>query len=294
MNLRQVEAFRAVMLTGSGKKAAKLLFVTPPAISRLINDLEHQLKIQLFTRKPNRLEPTAEAEILYQTVSKAFIGLEQIRLSADAIVNKQHGSLRIVAMPVCVDSFLTGAIATFTKQHPKVNIELESAERTQALDLVRSQRVDIGVISLDYGENTGLRTDSLYSHNAVCALPAGHFLCDKAEIFADDLKNQLFVAQFRASPFRERVDSVFAKEGLKRSISIETRTHRTVYELVKKGAGVAILDPSVIDERDSDVIIKPFKPSIMLEYSALQPNSITPSLITQSFVELLQKQLLVN
>ena len=64
MNFRQIEAFRAVMVTGSATAAAKLLFITQPAISRLIADLEFATKLKLFVRKPNRLEATPEAQAL--------------------------------------------------------------------------------------------------------------------------------------------------------------------------------------------------------------------------------------
>ncbi len=287
MNLRQVEAFRAVMVTGSGTEAAKMLFITQPAVSRLIADLEYQTSLKLFVRKPNRLEPTPEAQALFREVDRAFIGLEQIRLFADAIVNKQQGSLRIVAMPVCVDSFLPSLIAEFSKQHSKVSIELESAERTQVLDLVRTQRFDLGIISLAHSENVGLQVHNFYRQQAVCVLPAGHPLCDKPEIHMQDLENELFIAQFSGSPFRVMFDELFAREDIKRSIAIETRTHRTVYELVKKGAGVAILDPFIIDNRDSDIVVKPFLPEVTWDYAVVQPHSASPSLITQSFIKLL-------
>ncbi|MEH6577467.1 MAG: LysR substrate-binding domain-containing protein [Amphritea sp.] len=287
MNLRQIEAFRAVMVTGSGTEAAKMLFITQPAVSRLIADLEYQSNLKLFIRKPNRLEPTPEAQALFREVDRAFMGLEEIRLFADAIVNKQQGSLRIVAMPVCVDSFLPPLIAEFLKQHPKVSIELESAPRTQALDLVRTQRLDLGIISLARREDVGLQVQNFCRQQAVCVLPADHPLCDKPEIHVHDLENEPFISVSSGSPFRARFDEIFAREGIKRSFAIETRTQRTVYELVKRGAGVAILDPFITDNQDSDVVIKPFLPEVTWDYAVVQPHSASPSLITQSFIELL-------
>lgn len=287
MNLRQIEAFRAVMVTGSGTEAAKMLFITQPAVSRLIADLEYQSRLKLFVRKPNRLEPTPEAQALFREVDRAFTGLEEIRLFADAIVNKQQGSLRIVAMPVCVDSFLPPLISDFLQQHPKVNIELESAPRTQALDLVRTQRLDLGIVSLTRREDVGLEVRRFCQQKAVCVLPAGHRLSDKAVIDARDLEQEPFISLSRGSPFRARFDEIFAREGVKRSFAIETRTQRTIYELVKRGAGVAILDPFVIDSLDTEVVVKPFQPEVSWDYAVVQPQSTTPSLIAQSFTELL-------
>jgi len=65
LNPRQVEAFRTVMLTGSVTSAATMMHVTQPAVSRLIRDLQFTLKLALFDRRGNRLEPTAEAHHLF-------------------------------------------------------------------------------------------------------------------------------------------------------------------------------------------------------------------------------------
>nr|WP_233278980.1 LysR family transcriptional regulator [Agrobacterium radiobacter] len=69
---RQLEAFRAVMLTGGMTSAANLVRITQPAISRLIRDLEEEIGISLFERTGNRLRPTREAGILFKEVSRHF------------------------------------------------------------------------------------------------------------------------------------------------------------------------------------------------------------------------------
>ncbi len=290
MNFRQIEAFRAVMVTGSGTEAAKMLFITQPAISRLISDLEFSSGLQLFIRKPNRLEPTPEAQALYREVDRAFIGLEEIRTTAEAIVNQQQGSLRIVAMPVCVESFLPSLISEFTKLYPKVSIELETAPRIQALEMVRSQRFDIGVVSMMGQDSVNLKIQTFCQQKAVCVLPAGHPLSEKSQIHAKDLKSEPFISLSAGSPFRALIDTVFIHEKVKRKLTIETRTQRTIYELVRRGAGVSILDPFVIDGEDSDIVIRPFIPSVTWDYAMIQLHTAPPSLNTQSFMALLMKQ----
>ena len=62
MNHRQVEAFQAVMETGSVTKAGKVLYISQPAVSRLISDLESNVGFKLFFRRKGRLEPTVKAD----------------------------------------------------------------------------------------------------------------------------------------------------------------------------------------------------------------------------------------
>jgi len=287
MNFRQIEAFRAVMITGSGTEAAKMLFVTQPAISRLISDFELSSGLQLFVRKPNRLEPTPEAHALYRTVDHAFIGLKEISRTAEAIINNQKGNLRIVAMPVCVDSFLPALVSDFAKQHPDVSIELESAPRLQALDMIRSQQFDFGIISLTNRDHIDLEVQPLCQRKAVCVLPIGHRLGKKSKVHAVDLADEPFISLSSGSPFRALLDEMFTREGVRRKFAIETRTQSTIYNLIKRGAGVSILDPFVTERENSGVIVKTFAPEVTWNYGIVESPSRISSLIAKSFKRLL-------
>ena len=85
INSRQVEAFRATMLTGSVTEAAALMTVTQPAVSRLLRDLQALLKMELFERRGTGLVPTAAAMALYTEVERSFVGLERITAAAEEI-----------------------------------------------------------------------------------------------------------------------------------------------------------------------------------------------------------------
>lgn len=287
INLRQIEAFRAVMITGSATEAAKMLFISQPAVSRLISDLEYRCQLTLFIRKPNRLEATPEAQAFYRDVDRVFIGLEEISRSAAAIANKEQGSLRIVAMPVCVDSFLPEVIAEFRDTYPNVIIELESSPRTQALDMVRSQRLELGIVSLTGHEDVGLSVQTLCNQQAVCILPLEHALADKDEIRVQDLADLPFISLSKGSPFRARFDEIFQREGVHRNLVTETRYQRTVYELVKRGAGVSIVDSLVVKDNEEGLVVKPFVPNVSWQYAIVQPHAAVPSLIAQAFGDLL-------
>ncbi len=99
LNPRQIEAFRAVVLTGGVGMAAKLINVTQPAVSRMIRDLQQQLGLTLFERRGTGLVPTSEALSLYAEVERAFVGLERIAQMADELRTRRAGFLRIAALP---------------------------------------------------------------------------------------------------------------------------------------------------------------------------------------------------
>ena len=84
MNLRQLEAFRATMRSGSITGAAKLLHISQPSVSRLIAELESSLGFQLFTRTGHGLVSSVEARKFQQSVESMFIGMDKLKAARTA------------------------------------------------------------------------------------------------------------------------------------------------------------------------------------------------------------------
>src|SRR5947199_10019097 len=99
INSRQVEAFRATMLTGSVTEAARLMVVTQPAVSRLLRDFQALLKMELFERRGTGLVPTAAAMALYTEVKRSFVGLERFTAAVEEIRGSATGTLAPAAHP---------------------------------------------------------------------------------------------------------------------------------------------------------------------------------------------------
>ena len=106
LNPRQIEAFRAVVMTGGVGAAAALINVTQPAVSRMIRDLQRHLGLALFERRGTGLVPTSEALSLYAEVERAFVGLERIEQMATELRTRRAGFLRIAALPALALSLI--------------------------------------------------------------------------------------------------------------------------------------------------------------------------------------------
>ena len=109
MELRQLEAFAAVMSTGSVTAAGKLLGRSQPAISRLIQDLEAEIGYALFTRAGPRVSPTEQGFLLYEDVEHTLISLRQIRTRAEEIARGEARPLRLAATSALAAGLLPDA-----------------------------------------------------------------------------------------------------------------------------------------------------------------------------------------
>jgi DNA-binding transcriptional LysR family regulator len=136
MQSRQIEAFRAVMLTGAMTAAAETIHITQPAVSRLIRDLEAEIGIRLFERRGKLLAPTAEAKALFAEVERSFIGLAQIHAVADDIRLGRIGSLRPAMLPAMAAGFAPRFVAKFCRARPSLKVIIDGIPSPSVRDQV--------------------------------------------------------------------------------------------------------------------------------------------------------------
>ena len=193
MKSRQLEAFRAVILRQSITRAAEMLHITQPAVTRLILDLETEIGFSLFTREKGRLFPTSDALLLYQEVERSFVGVERIAHAAQQIRSLTRGSLNVAAAPALALNLLPEWITDFTRVHEGVSVSLLVHGTRLVGELVASEQCDIGFVTYTTWQ-PGVRVETLFSADMKCILPTGHRLSGKRVIDPEDLAGEKFVS----------------------------------------------------------------------------------------------------
>src|SRR5687767_4854446 len=130
MNLKEVEAFRVIMLSGSMTAAASDLYTSQPNVSRLLARLEKSLGMKLFNRVGGRLLPTDEGQAFYREVERSFIGLKSLESAAQSIREFGTGRLRVAAAPSYSLGFLPRVLRQFLVEAPSANVSLHTNSST--------------------------------------------------------------------------------------------------------------------------------------------------------------------
>jgi DNA-binding transcriptional LysR family regulator len=172
IRFRQIEAFRHLILTGTGTGAAKRLHITQPAISRLITDLESELGFSLFLREKGRLEPTMAGLRFYRAVEENFLGLERLKQIANSILSDATPSLSIACLPVLSTSLLPLVLREFIKRQPDVAVKVEPCGVSEIMQRLQELKSDIA-LSLEFNEIAGINIEPIFSARVMCALPEG-------------------------------------------------------------------------------------------------------------------------
>lgn len=289
LNPRQIEAFRAVMLTGSMTNAAESLHITQPAVSRLIRELEGQLQFRLFRRDGNRLTPTYEGTILFAEVDRLYVGIDRIAMIATDLQHKRVGSLRIAAMGALALSCITEGIKQFHLDKPGVNITLEGHNSNSILELIAGRHFDVG-FAQGMGEYPGVDMTPLPPVEAVCIIPVGYPLAEKLTITPQDLSDQPYISLGKNSPLRLKIDQLFSKEQIPRYQVLECAQAASIAALVASGLGVSIIDPfSATTFSNSNFVIRPFKPKLTFDVICVTSSNYQNSGLCDEFSSIINE-----
>ncbi|MFC6671905.1 LysR substrate-binding domain-containing protein [Marinobacterium aestuariivivens] len=292
LTYRQIEAFRAVMISGTTSGAANILCISQPAVSRLLSDFEDTVGVNMFERHKKRLVPTPEARFFYEEVERAFVSLEQLSRAAEELRGFHLGSLRIASMPAVSVEFLPTLVRRFSDEHAGISLTLQVRSTQQVADLVASQQFDLGVISGIHLTDPAIEEETLADSRMVCVLPAGHPLADAELIRPEDLEDEAFVSLGSEQDLRYKIDNVFDQAGVRRQLLFDTQLHYAACAFVLAGNGVSIVDPITAQHYARlGLVVKRFEPRIDYRYAIIFPRHRSRSGLTKAFVELLKDEL---
>ncbi len=259
MNLRQMEVFRAVMLTGSINGAAELLHISPPAVSRLIKYLQVSLGVPLFERNRGRIIPTADARHLHEEIARIYRGVELVQAVARSLKSGAGKTLRIVCSPSVGLAVVPAAVAQLRRAMPGLHVTLDVVPLPALTDALVRHQADIGVALIE-PSHPSLGTRRLGRSRLVVAMPTSHPLARAGSLTLKDLAGHVLI-RFDAETTQGRtLDALLRKAGVEWPRDMVVRIARVAWALVKAGAGIAIVDELTAHaEAGAGVVVRPLK-----------------------------------
>lgn len=239
MELRQLEAFAAVMSTGSVTAAGRLLGRSQPAISRLLQELEAEIGYALFARSGPRVTPTEQGFLLYDDVERALSSLRQIRDRAEEIARGQVQPLLLAATSALAAGLVPDALKRI---EPHANlaprIELRSASPERVVHAVLSGTAQLGATSLPL-EHRGLTVHWIGQAPCVVALPENDPAARHDVVPVAELAGRRVITMANPYRLRRRLDAALGHAAG----AIETNSSVNALAAVRAGLGVSVLEP---------------------------------------------------
>lgn len=260
IKLDSYKVFVEVAKWKSLSKAAKHLYMTQPAVSQSISQLEKELDTRLFTRTPRGVVLTNEGHILFEYVSSAINLIDVGETKLLESKKLMAGVLRIGVGDTISRYYLLPFLERFHNEHPNIKLKIINRTTLEILELLKSGEVDIGICNLPI-EDSNLTVKKLLDiHDIfVCGKSYRHMI-DKPISFTELAELPLILLEPKSNS-RQYVENYILSKGVKIEPEIELGSHDLLLEFAKINLGISC----VIKEFSKDYLKKKILYEVRLE-----------------------------
>jgi DNA-binding transcriptional LysR family regulator len=247
VDTRLLRYFAAVAAEGNLTRAAERLFVSQPALTRQISQLETQLGVHLFTRSRAGMALTAAGQALAERVPAVLAGFDQALAEAKSAASRAARVLRVGFLAGAANEATQPIIAAFARCRPGWRVEMRAASWTDPAAGLAGGDVDVALLRLPFPGQDSLRVEVLLTEPRWVALPAAHPLAGRDHICFRDLWDEPFVAApAETGAWRDWWLATGEREGHPARIGAVTETGQPDDWLtaIANGCGVALAPQS--------------------------------------------------
>lgn len=289
ISLDLYKVFIAVYEKGSFSSAARELYVTQPAVSQSIKQLESALRVTLFTRDKKKVIPTAEAVQLYGMVHPA---LDMINVAEDNIEKMRHmtsGSLSISAGDAVLKYYLLPCLKAFREKYPNINIVVTNKTSTEAFELLKSGKIDVAFVNTPIDDEALTYKSCMKIHDIFIAGENFSDMKDKV-ISGEELSKLPLMMLEKLSNSRRAIDAEFLKRGIVLSPQLELGTHDLLVDFAKINFGVSCVTREFVDFSDNSLFeLQLNSPLPEREIALCWAKNFNMSIAKQCFIDMMQE-----
>ncbi|ANI89569.1 transcriptional regulator [Arachidicoccus ginsenosidimutans] len=219
----RLQVFHTVAKRLSFTKAAEELFITQPAVTKHIREIEHQYKVQLFERSGNNISLTNAGELLLQYTEKIFEIYRNIEFDLNELKQQHKGKLRIGASTTVAQYILPPLLANFHNKFKDIKVSLFTENTQQIEKALEQKEIDFGIIE-GKSKNKNFKYTQFTKDELVLIASANHPLTKRNFIKTEELLKVPLLLREQGSGTLEVVNDALKKAGIKISqLQVEMR-----------------------------------------------------------------------
>jgi DNA-binding transcriptional LysR family regulator len=239
MLLSQVEAFLTVAERRSVSAAAQVLYVTQPALTTRIKNLERELGIELFVRTARGMRLTQEGRAFRPHAQRALQSLAEGRELLRELREGHAGELLVGAAPAISTYVLPHVLRRFQGVFPNVHLIVRTGHSEEVLEMVLREQVQIGLVR--ELPHPALRSVPLYEDEIVLVVHPGHRFADERSIVVHELGAERLILFDRTSSYFVLTSAFFREAGIVPRGVMELDNVDATKKMVEHGLGIAFL-----------------------------------------------------
>lgn len=250
VNLDLYRVFYTVAKSGSLTKAAEELYISQPAVSRSIKQLENQLGVTLFTRTHRGMVLSAQGgKVIFAEVERALGLLTEAENRIAEMKNSATGKIRIGASDTIFEYFLSDKIVDFHEKFPAVKIDLVADFTPDTIAKLKADKLDVAFVNLPISPDPELKLhgNCMRLNDVFVASEKFAFLKDKQLPFSA-LKEYPLIMMEKNTIARRALDNFLGSLGVELQPSIEVGSWDLMKRLVRRGMGIGIIPREYVED----------------------------------------------
>jgi DNA-binding transcriptional LysR family regulator len=249
LNLHLLRLFITVVRTGSFSRAADVLHISQPAISKGVRDFELQVGCRLLDRTPKGVRPTREGQALVRHAEALFAAERAAEDELMSLRNLDSGSLRIGASTTIATYMIAEYLGTFHRTYPGIDLHLVSANTRDIADLMIAHDVEIALVEGPVEDENLIseawRTDIM----GLIVNPQHRFASPERTTDCAALADEILIVREPGSGSREVVAQALSAKGVESSRTLEIGSTEAIKQAVAAGLGVSIVSTATIGDQ---------------------------------------------
>ncbi|NLC35602.1 MAG: LysR family transcriptional regulator [Alcaligenaceae bacterium] len=241
ITFKQLRAFCALYELRSFTAAARAIFVTQSAVSKLCAELEAEVGQPLFERSTRSVVPCEGAEDFYAYAQEILGTIRAAERSMSGMRSLERGKVGVATSPLMMVGLLGDVVALYHRKYPSVKLDLFELTTDDTIEHVRNGRVDFGIASMEETREDVLMTRVIYrdSMHVVCA--PTHEFAARSSLSWEDVAAQDHVMLRHVYGVRRSLDRVAADLSLEFRYGIEVAMLSSALKLVGEGLGITVV-----------------------------------------------------
>lgn len=269
---------------GSFTKAGEMLSYSQSAVSKMINDLEHEWKISVLERGKSGVRLTSDGLRIFPYAKSVCEEYKKLQMQIDELNGLQSGLIRIGTFSSAATHWLPNIIKEFQKDYPNIDYELLLGDYTEIENWISEGRVDCGFLRLP----TRPEFDALYleSDRLLAVLPENHELAGEKTVPVSALCKEPFMLLEKGA--KAEVSEIFENNNLIPSVHFTTWDDYAIMSMIESGLGVSILPELILKRVPYNIIIKELDVPAHRDIGIAMKDRKTASLAVNKFIEYLK------
>lgn len=239
LTLRQLKVFEAVARQRSFSRAAEELFLTQPAVSMQVKQLEESIGLPLFEQMGKKIFLTEAGQELFHYSRVIAEQLEEMEGVLSRMKGLEQGRLKITVVSTA-NYFAPQLLASFCQRYPKATINLDVTNREVLLQQLANNETDMAIMGQP-PEGQDLSTESFMENPLVVIASPGHVLAGQRHIPVQRLAGETFLVREVGSGTRSAMERFFQEHGIELHTGMVMSTNEAIKQAVQAGMGLGIV-----------------------------------------------------